>query len=969
MKIYAPLLVLAATATRAGQASCAEALQRYLLAQGKDDTCIITNESQRCQKKHPKQHRRHGNCHEDSKDNPGANLGQGGGKHDSDDGKRKALKVIRAQPKYTSVTLASPRELRIGATPRRSISIHAWWSQFLYLSQPRIMKITPLPVRLTSSANDDTSTQVTAFKAELPRLPSPTHKTERGPDRRLARTIRGLWRQSFHEVEDYDGDDTRLIRRAQKRNRETRSKYLDTQLTFSWSRFLFGMASLTLVVSDVPRSGLGIKFFPTIYPSPEPDVFQSFGPWFYSVQKLSRETAWNATGRVWSYKFDTTSIGLRAFAEFYQLAAFPDCVMYRSDCVGKTLNGEVIFGMLDSVVSAAAAKREKEKLNPSQRNEPTTTALRTENVFASWIWRTSQLLHYSSDILFTAENEPRSICFSFDIRPSFCHDLWINYNHSCLAGNATCKVIGLLWEHTLNRMRAIQQMYPTMQVDLTILESQEDMQICRGGFSPTGARKADVMTIIRVRDCDNSSCKTVYIDEYRYEVGFVYSEAAQWFRIVAWLRCIGQGYYYLRVMILISFCYLVSPSNEQRRSFLVRVKKAIILFVKTPIQSVIFDSPFSIFCYALAHSIDAAISYELLSKIFTTQGGVFKVKVRDMLTIGFNQMRSVWLLAAVLHVIIEATAISRRKQLWTPVDGIHGVPEFLSSGLASVTILAQYRSTSFRNTKIRSAFEIAGTSMLANVKSRQNKTHRGSGNAQLGGIWIDGKFFLCLLVLLWSISAIRKVVGRFLFWYSGKRPTEIQTRTPVPYSAGVLWSLGSMCVLWTSNYFCVDPSTLPHSTGQRETIARRTTTSIRKISKLKVNTGRHRVSSLQKVNTRLTEVMEVLPAVLMSPRDFRNIQSQMQSVHTRRDDVEATIAFINLVAMSDPMVYCYLLMRGGQDARVLPVTREPRQSPVAASKRCGERPCPEERPAAHLHSARVSITSIGSHPLRVVVKA
>uniref|UniRef100_K3WCR7 Uncharacterized protein n=1 Tax=Globisporangium ultimum (strain ATCC 200006 / CBS 805.95 / DAOM BR144) TaxID=431595 RepID=K3WCR7_GLOUD len=682
------------------------------------------------------------------------------------------------------------------------------------------------------------------------------------------------------------------------------------------------MISLILVVSDVPRSGLGIKIFPTIYPSLEPDVFQSFGPWFYSVQKLPKETAWNATGRVWSYKFDTTSIGLRAFADFYQLSTFPDCVMYRSNCVGKTLNGEVIFHMLNSIVSAVEAKREKEELTPRQRNEPTATALRTENayldrlhhyvlpqVFVSRIWRTSQLLHYSSDILFTANNEPRSICFSFDIRPSFCHDLWINYNHSCLVGNKTCKVIGLLWEHTLNRVRAIQRMYPAMQVDLTLLESQEDMQICQGGFSPTGVRKADVMTIIRVRQCDNTStvCTTVYIDEYRYEVGFVYSEAKQWFRIVAWLRCIAQGYYYLRTVMLISFCYVVSSSHERRTCFPVRVKKAIILFVKTPIQSVIFGSPFPIFCYALAHSIDAAISYELLSKIFTTQGGVFKMKVRDMLTIGFNQMRSVWLLAAVLHVIIEATAVSRRKQSWTPVDGIHGVPEFLLSGLASVTILAQYRSTSFRSTKILSVFEIAGTSTLADVKSRQNKTHRGSGNVQLGGIWIDGKFFLCLLVFLWSIVALRKVVGRIMLWYSGKVPAEIQTRTPVPYSAGVLWPIGSMCVLWTSDYFCVGPSI--HS---QDTIARRTTSLIRKISKLKAHTSRHGFSSLQKVNTRLTEVMEVLPAVLMSPRDFRIIQSQMQSVHTRSGDVEATIAFINLVMMSDPMVYCYLLMSGGE---------------------------------------------------------
>lgn len=704
------------------------------------------------------------------------------------------------------------------------------------------------------------------------------------------------------ESENEDEDKiARLIHAFQKRNRQVRGRMLDAQLPFSWIRCLCNLLSLVLVCSDIPRSGLSVNNHLAALQALEPDVFQSYGPWFYSLKKMPKDTASDTTARVWNYKYDSTSIGLRAFGEFYQLPTFPDCILYRGSCPRSTLSGEVAFSMLDAVVNSTAM-RPRDSLS-----EPVRVTLRTRHifldrlhhfllpqVFVNYIWRTNQILYYPPEALFAADTRTRNICFDFRSRPAFCQDFWTNYRRSCARHDTKCKEIGLLWLDTLRRMRMIQLEYPTMQIDLTLLESQEDLQSCKGGISSTEVRRADVTAIIRARQCDPLvGCSTMYIDEYRYEVGIVASNVLQWYRVVAWLRCIGQGYYCLRLLMLLVFCYIVSPNEvtgHQRRGCTTRILKAIILFMKAPMQSVIFGSLLPIVCYAGAHAIDAAVTYEVLGNIFTTQGGVLHIKFRELCVVGFNQMRSVWLLAAAIHAVIAITT-SRRKLRWTPIDGIRGVPEFLLSAMASSTVLAQFRSTSFRDSKISSIHEIHDTPTLQAVKYQHKVTQRGDRHALLEGILIDLKVFVCLLMLLWALRACASFHAN-LRRYHAQASQHTQTRrTPVPYSAGILWPMNSMCIHWTSDYFCVKHTSTAEATHRR-------TDSASSCSRVAVA-------------ARIMDTVRRFPLMLMSSSDFHSIQCRMESLHDREDDIGATVAFMNLVMMSDPVVYFCLTKKSG----------------------------------------------------------
>lgn len=356
-----------------------------------------------------------------------------------------------------------------------------------------------------------------------------------------------------------------------------------------------------------------------------------------------------------------------------------------------------------------------------------------------------------------------------------------------------------MWTHILKRMRDVEQKYPGMQVDLTILESQEDLQRCIGGISLTSVRKSDIATIIRARDCNNTasaqntttSCNTVFVDEYRYQIGLVTTDALQWYRSVSTLRIVEQLYFYLRIALLLQFCYVIQPRGRQTisiRNVVTRLQKAFVLFLMTPVQSVIFGCPFPILCYVCAHLTDAPITYEILSKKFTTQGGVFALKLRDFCLVASIQMCNVWILAAALHVVVTATT-SRWQLNWYSVSGILGIPEFLLGGLSYIMIWAQFRSTRFRWTKVHAIFELEQSLKQQEIKFRHQFGHRGSGNTQLRGVFVDVKFFVCLVLLAIVVIALHNCAlacYKHMGIHTTTSPWSLRAKNPVPYSAGII---------------------------------------------------------------------------------------------------------------------------------------------------------------------------------------
>ncbi|GMF37188.1 unnamed protein product [Phytophthora fragariaefolia] len=676
----------------------------------------------------------------------------------------------------------------------------------------------------------------------------------------------------------------------------------------------------------------------------KPDEVVSFGTsWNYSVFASTKEDAVSgrATARVWSYKFDSTSVTWRAMASFLRVPNFPECFLYKSECPGKTISGDVAFNMVDSLVNTVAKYNNDQKQLGTTHLGPAGLTLRTANeyvdrvhqfILPSWFininWRTNQALYYSPELL--TKTNARTLCFPAvggNTRvPRFCSELWTNFDRSCAPRDLEGRGARLLYVHTIERLHAVQTRFPNATVDLTFLESQEDVQVCRGGLTSLGFRRSDVSAVIRARNCSNtnkpSSCETVFVEDYRYETGLLISDVVQWYRVVAALRVIGQGYFLLRGVGLMLSCYFVhgTPKSQKKISTWTRLVKARHLFMKVPTQCVVFGSPFPVSCYVFAHLLDAPFTYDVLESHFFSQGGVLDIHLEAFVSYAVVQMRNVWIYALAWHIMVSVTTsrwLARNNQL---SSGIIGVPEFLLSAFSSITLVAQYRSTSFRSSNILSIVVMPDNLARTWVatKYQYGFTHRGSGNVLLGGVMIDLKFLICLVFVIagaWfsRIIWINYIVGgdkyRFSHWF-------ILAPTPVPYSAGVLWPTVSMCVHWTSDFFCIRDNQQRRKLLQQQQPRQLPP---RKMQMQGSRNGEGRIVpftasfrakqlAVEQLRLRIQRYKYSTPSALMNVNTFRYIQHQMQCLHRRSDDVEANVAFMNAVVMSDPIVYLRTLL-------------------------------------------------------------
>ncbi|DBA02769.1 TPA: hypothetical protein N0F65_010697 [Lagenidium giganteum] len=254
--------------------------------------------------------------------------------------------------------------------------------------------------------------------------------------------------------------------------------------------------------------------------------------------------------------------------------------------------------------------------------------------------------------------------------------------------------------------------------------------------------QVDISTIIRARKCtDANDCETVFVEDYRYETIVVASDLENWFGVVALLRTLGQAYCYARVLLLMWSCYMVraaEDADDRTSSCWARVRRGLFLFVRVPSQAVVYGSSIPIFCYALAHCIDAPNTYQILEHRFSTQLGLFKLNLPEFVRFAAIQMRSIWLLAAAAHLGVWFST----SYYWAPTNGLPGIPEYLIAKISSATIASQLRTLSFRNVNIESIHELSVSHRTA-TSIKQFTSGPLSGNKLLEGVLIDLKFVLC----------------------------------------------------------------------------------------------------------------------------------------------------------------------------------------------------------------------------------
>uniref|UniRef100_K3WQD0 Uncharacterized protein n=1 Tax=Globisporangium ultimum (strain ATCC 200006 / CBS 805.95 / DAOM BR144) TaxID=431595 RepID=K3WQD0_GLOUD len=601
------------------------------------------------------------------------------------------------------------------------------------------------------------------------------------------------------------------------------------------------------LLTNFLRTGLAVHTL-DIYHTVEPNVYVNFGPYAYPVNTFYKWSGTNVTSAndiaLWSYKFDTTSLALRAFAEYLQVDTFPPCVLYRGEChgdPGSEISPPTAFSMLDSLVTAfqnATAPAATAETAPSIPLRPQTMHLDANyeyydrvhhyvapKVFQSPLWRTCRALYYNPDVLSSvaaaaaanlASSRPRElqqnsisatvvdVC-SMEyggVRPYFCPTLWARFDHSCRPWKSNCVAIGRVSTHLTTRLGKLIDEYPNATIDLTIIEGSKGLDIHRGGRVFVGEAANDIVTLFRVRNCSPSStlCETTIVDDYRYEGESFTTDILGWHTIVMLLRGAAQAYYWLRVVALYLGCYFAVAARRdktERPGFFTRIRRAIVMCLKVPSQVIIYGSTFPLACYLIAHIIDAPLVYQFTAQKFSSFNGLFKLTLMELITVSSVQMRNVWVLAGAAHIIVRIAT----QRGWSPLHGIWGLPQFSIALISSITIVSQFRYISLRSMPIRSVQRIDMISRLHPPIEDMLNENGGSGKSTLGGVFLDLKAVcfssLALFVVACTFSLVLRCVCRrihvqFIF---------ARSFSFVPLSAGVLWPTSSLAVSWRDDLF------------------------------------------------------------------------------------------------------------------------------------------------------------------------
>ncbi|GLE04939.1 hypothetical protein PINS_up013920 [Pythium insidiosum] len=553
-------------------------------------------------------------------------------------------------------------------------------------------------------------------------------------------------------------------------------------------------------MSDTLRTGLGMKDTRP-YLTMEPDVL-IFGPHAYQGVHLTPRNATSSRSMSpWLYKYDSTSVTMRSVAHHLQTPSWAPCVLTDSRCghASETLTLRAVFEMLDALVSSVARHH---PARTGRRASGNNIALRTKfrwrdrlfdhvlpSIFIEDMMRSSQAIYLSPARLRDAH---RPVCGPSHPRPFSCDAQWTRFSRLCGASTVLCSGIDNVWNHLLRRWRRLQNAYPNATMDAVLLEGSDDYT--RGGLVFHGRKNQDVVIVTRLRDCARG-CRTIAVDDYRYEGGSLPTSVANWYAIVALLRASGQLYMWLRVLLLLAGSYRVCMEQNPSASMPERLHATIRTFFLVPAQVVVYGSTVPIACYVVAHLVDSSAVSQMIRLHFSTPLGTYHFRFRDTLSVNAKAMRSVWVMASTCHVLLF---LHNRRCLDACLE-VPGITEFLITVTASTTILARVRSLAWRDTTILNVEAVSDSVHLFSQRAMALKPSRTLVWQLLMGITIDVQF-LGVAIGVWGAATLVS------WWISRLLPRIVRLRlfllsnTPVPHTAGFLWSRHALMVSWQSTF-------------------------------------------------------------------------------------------------------------------------------------------------------------------------
>ncbi|DBA04580.1 TPA: hypothetical protein N0F65_011128 [Lagenidium giganteum] len=503
-------------------------------------------------------------------------------------------------------------------------------------------------------------------------------------------------------------------------------------IPFSWLRLVSSVGGLALLLSDIPRTGLGTINFAQLYDSVAPDTQINYGPYDYPVVRLRRPSDHsNASSTeelepvpLWPYKYDTLSIPTRSLATYLNVSSYPRCVLYERECVVDTLDHGKAFEMLDALITATA----REIAGTSSMPFVFLTK-------SKWIDRLYQIISKRVGIVYHEvrltqaflghlprnSTSPLGLCHrqcrgrsrqattACPPLPFFCA-LTVSWplQHPTRNDSAASVSMG---DHMEARLAQIRAEFPHLRFEMLTLASQYGYTSKRSTWLWSGLEAAsfnergeEILTLIRGQHCVQGDCVTEIIDDYRYERMYIEQNPKEVLLMTASLRGFAQAYIWLRVLCLWCGCYVARATEPtySNASASATVAAAWRLFFRIPVHVVVYGSWLPVLAYSFAHYIDCGLFHMWFYALWSTMNGEEDFDAIAYFTAAAVQMRNTWILGVVVHilVLVQRYILGVRGGAPTFPGGIIGIRGFAIGLTSLLTVFAQIRRLSFRDSNI-----------------------------------------------------------------------------------------------------------------------------------------------------------------------------------------------------------------------------------------------------------------------------
>ncbi|EQC40909.1 hypothetical protein SDRG_01974 [Saprolegnia diclina VS20] len=541
-------------------------------------------------------------------------------------------------------------------------------------------------------------------------------------------------------------------------------------------RICFTLFSYVLFFTDIPRSGLGYETLPyPLYSQVTETIYSSWGPYDYKIIAITRNSSGSLVASdgtttvsgatIWSYKYDTCSIGLRALVQHFAIPGWNPCLLYATHCASDAVvDAASLFTMLDNVVTTIAGLNDDGASLRLQYmyNDVIHDAASFTNAFMNRELRTVRAFHLAS---------PHDLCDPHRARrPSFCDQAWANF--SSLAPSASlegvAKAIEARFAAKVATLDGVQQI-----AEMIVLECAADFRPWVGGISRAQPHDFDVVTFLRVRNC-STTCKTVYVDDFRYEGSLFRTNVVYWYRLIRLLRLVGQTYNIVRTLMLFFGCYVAAGQ---------KLRSALRLFLSIPAQVIIYGSWLPVVVFALAHAIDSAMVYCVVYRAFATLNGDFALsgEFAYFLTRALTcHMRNLWVFSVVTKMLLYSST-------WVRTQHLLGFRGYVLALISFSAIFFDVRLLMLRNANVLLHTRVAPSQTVQLIRYQ----HTLPTNSRLWGLYLDAT---SLVLSFFVLRVLLRLCG----------VARLCDYTFVPYAATAYANTTLFSAAWSSLFVSLD---------------------------------------------------------------------------------------------------------------------------------------------------------------------